>query len=78
MKKINNVLFKEKLYKFLIDEENKKLILSLYNILVIILLMSFVKDFFIMIISYFLTTFLAGKFYNKLINLLFNKNKFFV
>lgn len=75
MKKINNVLFKEKLYNFLIDEENKKLILSLYNIFVIIILMSFVKDFFIMLISYFLISFLSGKFYNKLINFLFDKNK---
>ena len=46
-KKVDNVLFKEKLYKFLIDDENKKLILSLYNIFVIVILMAFVKNFFI-------------------------------
>lgn len=72
-KKINNVLFKEKLYKFLIDDENKKLILSLYNIITIVILMSFVKNFFIMLFSYFLIVFITGKYYIKIINFLFKR-----
>lgn len=72
-KKIDNVLFKEKLYKFLIDDENKKLILSLYNIFVIVILMAFVKNFFIMLVSYFLIIFLSGKYYIKFINFLFKR-----
>ena len=72
-KKINNVLFKEKLYKFLIDDENKKLILSLYNIITIVILMSFVKNFFIMLLSYFLIVFITGKYYIKFINFLFKR-----
>ena len=72
-KKIDNVLFKEKLYKFLIDDENKKLILSLYNIFVIVILMAFVKNFFIMLLSYFLIIFLSGKYYIKFINFLFKR-----
>lgn len=72
-KKIDNVLFKEKLYKFLIDDENKKLILSLYNIFVILILMAFVKNFFIMLVSYFLIIFLSGKYYIKFINFLFKR-----
>ena len=72
-KKIDNVLFKEKLYKFLIDDENKKLILSLYNIFVIVILMAFVKNFFIMLFSYFLIVFITGKYYIKFINFLFKR-----
>lgn len=72
-KKIDNVLFKEKLYKFLIDDENKKLILSLYNIITIVILMSFVKNFFIMLFSYFLIFFITGKYYIKIINFLFKR-----
>lgn len=72
-KKINNVLFKEKLYKFLIDDENKKLILSLYNIITIVILMAFVKNFFIMLLSYFLIVFITGKYYIKFINFLFKR-----
>lgn len=72
-KKIDNVLFKEKLYKFLIDDENKKLILSLYNIITIVILMSFVKNFFIMLFSYFLIVFITGKYYIKIINFLFKR-----
>ena len=72
-KKINNVLFKEKLYKFLIDDENKKLILSLYNIITIVILMAFVKNFFIMLFSYFLIVFITGKYYIKIINFLFKR-----
>lgn len=72
-KKIDNVLFKEKLYKFLINYENKKLILSLYNIFVIVILMAFVKNFFIMLVSYFLIIFLSGKYYIKFINFLFKR-----
>ena len=72
-KKINNVLFKEKLYKFLIDDENKKLILSLYNIITIVILMAFVKNFFIMLLSYFLIVFITGKYYIKIINFLFKR-----
>lgn len=72
-KKIDNVLFKEKLYKFLIDDENKKLILSLYNIITIVILMSFVKNFFIMLFSFFLIVFITGKYYIKIINFLFKR-----
>lgn len=72
-KKIDNVLFKEKLYKFLIDDEIKKLILSLYNIFVIVILMAFVKNFFIMLLSYFLIVFITGKYYIKFINFLFKR-----
>lgn len=72
-KKIDNVLFKEKLYKFLIDDENKKLILSLYNIFTIVILMSFVKNFFIMLLSYFIIVFITGKYYIKFINFLFKR-----
>ena len=72
-KKIDNVLFKVKLYKFLIDDENKKLILSLYNIITIVILMSFVKNFFIMLFSYFLIVFITGKYYIKIINFLFKR-----
>lgn len=72
-KKIDNVLFKEKLYKFLIDDENKKLILSLYNIFVIVILMAFVKNFFIMLLSYFIIVFITGKYYIKFINFLFKR-----
>ena len=72
-KKIDNVLFKEKLYKFLIDDENKKLILSLYNIFVIVILMAFVKNFFIMLLSYFFIVFITGKYYIKFINFLFKR-----
>lgn len=72
-KKIDNVLFKEKLYKFLIDDENKKLILSLYNIITIVILMAFVKNFFIMLLSYFLIVFITGKYYIKFINFLFKR-----
>lgn len=72
-KKVDNVLFKEKLYKFLIDDENKKLILSLYNIFVIVILMAFVKNFFIMLLSYFLIVFISGKYYIKFINFLFKR-----
>lgn len=72
-KKIDKVLFKEKLYKFLIDDENKKLILSLYNIITIVILMAFVKNFFIMLLSYFLIVFITGKYYIKFINFLFKR-----
>lgn len=72
-KKVDNVLFKEKLYKFLIDDENKKLILSLYNIITIVILMAFVKNFFIMLLSYFLIVFISGKYYIKFINFLFKR-----
>ena len=72
-KKVDNVLFKEKLYKFLIDDENKKLILSLYNIFVIVILMAFVKNFIIMLLSYFLIVFITGKYYIKFINFLFKR-----
>lgn len=72
-KKIDNVLFKEKLYKFLIDDENKKLILSLYNFFVFAILIAFVKNFFIMLVSYFLIIFLSGKYYIKFINFLFER-----
>ncbi len=72
-KKVDNVLFKEKLYKFLIDDENKKLILSLYNIFVIVILMAFVKNFFIMLLSYFIIVFITGKYYIKFINFLFKR-----
>ena len=72
-KKVDNVLFKEKLYKFLIDDENKKLILSLYNIFTIVILMAFVKNFFIMLLSYFIIVFITGKYYIKFINFLFKR-----
>ena len=72
-KKIDKVLFKEKLYKFLIDDENKKLILSLFYMFTIIILMAFIKNFFIMLLSYFLIVFISGKYYIKFINFLFKR-----
>lgn len=72
--KINNVLFKEKLYKFLIDEENKRSIITLVNLLLLVVLINIFKSQIILtMIFYLLASIIINKNYLKLINKLFDK-----
>lgn len=72
--KINNVLFKEKLYKFLIDEENKRAIITLVNLLLLVIFINIFKSQIILtMIFYLATSIIINKNYYKLINKLFGK-----
>lgn len=72
--KINNVLFKEKLYKFLIDEENKRAIITLVNLLLLLIFINIFKSQIIFtIIFYLAASIIINKNYLKLINKLFGK-----
>lgn len=72
--KINNVLFKEKLYKFLIDEENKRAITTLVNLLLLVIFINIFKSQIILtMIFYLAASIVINKNYLKLINKLFDK-----
>lgn len=73
--KINNVLFKEKLYKFLIDEENKRAIITLVNLLLLLLIFIniFKSQIILTMIFYLAASIVINKNYLKLINKLFDK-----
>lgn len=72
--KINNVLFKEKLYKFLIDEENKRAIIALVNLLLLLIFINIFKSQIIFtMIFYLAASIIINKNYLKLINKLFGK-----
>lgn len=72
--KINNVLFKEKLYKFLIDEENKRAIITLVNLLLLVIFINIFKSQIILtMIFYLAASIIINKNYLKLINKLFGK-----
>lgn len=72
--KINNVLFKEKLYKFLIDEENKRAIITLVNLLLLLIFINIFKSQIIFtMIFYLAASIIINKNYLKLINKLFGK-----
>lgn len=72
--KINNVLFKEKLYKFLIDEENKRAIITLVNLLLLLIFINIFKSKIIFtMIFYLAASIIINKNYLKLINKLFGK-----
>ncbi len=72
--KINNVLFKEKLYKFLIDEENKRAIITLVNLLLLLIFINIFKSQIILtMIFYLAASIVINKNYLKLINKLFDK-----
>jgi len=72
--KINNVLFKEKLYKFLIDEENKRAIITLVNLLLLLIFINIFKSQIILtMIFYLAASIVINKNYLKLINKLFGK-----
>lgn len=72
--KINNVLFKEKLYKFLIDEENKRAITTLVNLLLLVIFINIFKSQIILtMIFYLAASIVINKNYLKLINKLFGK-----
>lgn len=72
--KINNVLFKEKLYKFLIDEENKRAIITLVNLLLLLIFINIFKSQIILtMIFYLAASIIINKNYLKLINKLLGK-----
>lgn len=72
--KINNVLFKEKLYKFLIDAENKRAITTLVNLLLLLIFINIFKSQIILTMIFYLSaTIIVNKNYLKLINKLFGK-----
>lgn len=72
--KINNVLFKEKLYKFLIDKENKRAITTLVNLLLLVIFINIFKSQIILtMIFYLAASIVINKNYLKLINKLFDK-----
>lgn len=72
--KINKVLFKEKLYKFLIDEENKRAITTLVNLLLLLIFINIFKSQIIFtMIFYLAASIIINKNYLKLINKLFGK-----
>lgn len=72
--KINNVLFKEKLYKFLIDAENKRAITTLVNLLLLVIFINIFKSQIILtMIFYLAASIVINKNYLKLINKLFGK-----
>lgn len=72
--KINNVLFKEKLYKFLIDEETKRSIITLVNLLLLIIFINIFKSKIILTMIFSLaSSIVITKNYLKLINKLFDK-----
>lgn len=72
--KINNVLFKEKLYKFLIDEENKRAIITLVNLLLLLIFINIFKIQIILTMIFYLSaSIIINKNYLKLINKLFDK-----
>lgn len=72
--KINNVLFKEKLYKFLIDEENKRAIITLVNLLLLLIFINIFKIQIILTMIFYLSaSIIINKNYLKLINKLFGK-----
>lgn len=72
--KINNFLFKEKLYKFLIDVENKRAIITLVNLLLLLIFINIFKSQIILtMIFYLAASIIINKNYLKLINKLFVK-----
>lgn len=72
--KINNVLFKEKLYKFLIDEETERAIITLVNLLLLLIFINIFKSQIILtMIFYLAASIIINKNYLKLINKLFGK-----
>lgn len=72
--KINNVLFKERLYKFLIDEENKREITTLVNLLLLLIFINIFKSQIILTMIFYLSaSIIINKNYLKLINKLFDK-----
>lgn len=73
-KKIDNVLFKERLYKFLIDEENKREITNLVNLLLLLIFINIFKSQIILTMIFYLSaSIIINKNYLKLINKLFDK-----
>lgn len=73
--KNNNILLTKKLYDFLIDEENKKLITTLINLLLFTIFITIFKsNILISIIFYLILTTVINKNYLKLINKIFKKN----
>lgn len=72
--KINNVLFKEKLYKFLIDAENKRAITTLFSLSLFLIFINIFKSKIILTMIFYLSaTIIINKNYLKLINKLFGK-----
>ena len=73
--KNNNILLTKKLYDFLIDEENKKLITTLINLLLFTIFITIFKsNILISIIFYLILTTVIKNNYLKLINKIFKKN----
>ena len=73
--KNNNILLTKKLYDFLIDEENKKLITTLINLLLFTIFITIFKsNILISIIFYLILTTVININYLKLINKIFKKN----
>lgn len=72
-RKVENVLFKEKLYKFLVDNENKQLILTLINLILFVFYLKFLENPIVALIIYFFVSYLLNKKYESIIRHFFGK-----
>lgn len=64
-------LTKENLYKFLKDNNNKNLIITLFLIAFLILFLLFVKNMWVQLILYYLSYYILKKYYDKVVDYLF-------
>lgn len=72
---LRKILFRKKLYKFLIDDENKKLILALMDILLCVFYLNLIHNFFLMIVFYLFSSIIIRKYYLKFVDKVFKKQK---
>ena len=72
---LRKILFRKKLYQFLIDDENKKLILALIDILLCVFYLNLIHNFFLMIVLYLFSSILIRKHYLKFVDKVFKKQK---